>query len=67
MSCDRCYWKQVGRFERCGMNGKTFYSSVHKYEEGRFCSNYKPLFRGIYTKQDISSMSFRNRLKLGFL
>lgn len=65
--CDRCFWKQKCRFERCGMKGITFYSSVCKEEEGRFCSSYKPLFRGKYTNQDIFSMNFRERLKLGLL
>jgi hypothetical protein len=65
--CDRCFWKQKGRFERCGMKGITFYSSVCKDEEGRFCSDYTPLFRGKYTKQDISSMNFRDKLELNLV
>ena len=67
MNCDRCFWKQVGRFERCGMKGTTLYSSVDKDEEGRFCSDYKPLYRGTYTYQDIYSMNFVDKLKLGML
>lgn len=67
MSCDNCFWKQRLRIERCGMKGIYINSSVIKYEEGRFCNYYKPLFRGKYTADDIASMTFREKLVNGFL
>lgn len=63
--CDRCFWRQKERFERCGMKGVTFYSSVDKDEEGRFCEDYSPLFCGKYTNQEVCNMSFRERIELG--
>ena len=67
MSCDRCFWKQRLRIERCGMKGIYLYSSVTKYEEGKFCNNYTPLYRGKYTADDIASITFREKLEKGFL
>lgn len=67
MSCDNCLWKQTRRIERCSMKGLYLYSSVTKHEEGKFCNNYKPLYRGKYTADDIASMSFIDKLKKGFL
>lgn len=49
------------------MKGIYLYSSVTKYEEGKFCNNYKPLYRGKYTADDIASMTFREKLINGFL
>ena len=67
MSCDNCFWKQRFRIERCGMKGIYLYSSVIKHEEGKFCNNYKPLYRGKYTADNIASMTFREKLENGFL
>lgn len=67
MSCDKCFWKQRFRFERCGMKGVYINSSVIKYREGKFCNYYKPLYRGKYAADDIANMTFREKLKNGFL